>query len=211
MLIVSLAGMCLLDTIDGALMFSLYIQPAANFLPAKPSTTSDASSSTSDGDELPQSHNNHRDPVAFLYYSIVLTTLTVIVAIVIGVIQLLTLILNVTDATGKFWDGVQVAGDYYDAIGGGICGCFIIFGGLSVLVYKPWRRWMDQHHGKNAVNDEERSRDEDPNLHAGSEVAIVTETVGCVPGERTEAVGKGASAQIAVRETGEPRLESHIV
>jgi high-affinity nickel-transport protein len=212
MLIVSLAGMCLLDTIDGALMFSLYIQPAANFLPAKPSTTSDASSSTSDGDELPQSHNNHRDPVAFLYYSIVLTTLTVIVAIVIGVIQLLTLILNVTDATGKFWDGVQVAGDYYDAIGGGICGCFIIFGGLSVLVYKPWRRWMDQRHGKNAVNDEERSRDEDPNLHAGSEGAIVTETAGCVPGERTDsAVGKSASAQIAVRETGEPRLESHIV
>ncbi|KAJ6098930.1 hypothetical protein N7467_000465 [Penicillium canescens] len=205
------AGMCLLDTIDGALMFSLYIQPAANFLPAKPSTTSDASSATSDGDELPQSHNNHRDPVAFLYYSIVLTTLTVIVAIVIGVIQLLTLILNVTDATGKFWDGVQVAGDYYDAIGGGICGCFIIFGGLSVLVYKPWRRWMDQRHGKDAVNDEERYRDEDPNLHAGSEGAIVTETAGYVPGERTEAVGKGASAQIAVRETGEPILESHIV
>lgn len=203
--------MCLLDTIDGALMFSLYIQPAANFLPAKPSTTSDASSATSDGDELPQSHNNHRDPVAFLYYSIVLTTLTVIVAIVIGVIQLLTLILNVTNATGKFWDGVQVAGDYYDAIGGGICGCFIIFGGLSVLVYKPWRRWMDQRHGKNAVNDEERYGDEDSNYHAGSEGAIVTEAAGYVPGERTEAVGKDASAQIAVRETAEPSLESHVV
>lgn len=192
-------------------MFSLYIQPAANFLPAKPSTTSDASSATSDGDELPQSHNNHRDPVAFLYYSIVLTTLTVIVAIVIGVIQLLTLILNVTDATGKFWDGVQVAGDYYDAIGGGICGCFIIFGGLSVLVYKPWRRWMDQRHGKNTVNDEERYGDEDSNYHAGSEGAIVSEAAGYVPGERTEAVDKGASAQIVVRETGEPSLESHVV
>ncbi|KAJ5295362.1 hypothetical protein PENANT_c001G01769 [Penicillium antarcticum] len=201
------AGMCLLDTIDGALMFSLYIQPAANFLSAKPSTTSDTASATSDGDELPQSHNNHRDPVAFLYYSIVLTTLTVVVAIVIGVIQLLTLILNVTDATGKFWDGVQVAGDYYDAIGGGICGCFIIFGGLSVLVYKPWRRWMNQRHGKNTVTDEERYRDED----LGNCGAIVTETTGNVPGERTEAVGKGASVQVDVRETDEPRLEAHIV
>jgi high-affinity nickel-transport protein len=211
LLIISLAGMCLLDTIDGALMFSLYIQPAANFLPAKPSTPSDASSATSDGDELPQSHNNHRDPIAFLYYSIVLTTLTVIVAIVIGVIQLLTLILNVTDATGKFWDGVQVAGDYYDAIGGGICGCFIIFGGLSVLAYKPWRRWMDQRHGKNAANDEERYRDEDPDFDAGSEAAVVTETAGNVPGDRIETGGKGASAQVAVRETEEPRLEAHIV
>lgn len=27
------AGMCLIDTIDGALMYSLYVQPAANFLP----------------------------------------------------------------------------------------------------------------------------------------------------------------------------------
>jgi high-affinity nickel-transport protein len=77
-------------------------------------------SRSTDPDELPQSRKNHRDPVAFLYYSIVLTTLTVIVAIVVGVIQLLSLILNATDAKGKFWDGVQVAGDYYDAIGGGI-------------------------------------------------------------------------------------------
>jgi high-affinity nickel-transport protein len=204
------AGMCLLDTIDGALMFSLYIQPAANFLPAKPSNSSDASSTTSDGDELPQSHNNHRDPIAFLYYSIVLTTLTVIVAIVIGVIQLLTLILNVTDATGKFWDGVQVAGDYYDAIGGGICGCFIIFGGLSVLVYKPWRRWMDQRHGKKPVNDEERYQDEDPDVDADNEGAIVTETVGNVPGDKLGAARKGPSAQVSVRETDEPRLEAHI-
>jgi high-affinity nickel-transport protein len=182
--------MCLLDTIDGALMFSLYIQPAANFLPPKPTdANTDTASVTSDPDELPQSHNNHRDPVAFLYYSIVLTTLTVIVAIVIGVIQLLTLILNVTDASGKFWDGVQVAGDYYDAIGGGICGCFIIFGGLSVLVYKPWRRWMDQKHGKNVVVDVEGYRDEDD--------AGVVGTGGAY-GSTAEVVGKGVP-RVSVR------------
>lgn len=194
--------MCLLDTIDGALMFSLYVQPSANFLPPKPSNTSDAASVTSDGDELPQSHSNHRNPVAFLYYSIVLTTLTVIVAIVIGVIQLLTLILNVTDATDNFWDGVQVAGDYYDAIGGGICGCFIIFGGLSVVLHKPWRRWMDRRHGKHTVYDEGRYRDED----SGNYGAIVTGTADNVPDERTEAVDKGTLAQVDVRETDKPRL-----
>lgn len=196
--------MCLLDTIDGALMFSLYIQPAANFLPTKPDA--ETASVASDPDELPQSHNNHRDPVAFLYYSIVLTTLTVIVAIIIGVIQLLTLILNVTDAEGKFWDGVQVAGDYYDAIGGGICGCFIVFGGLSVLVYKPWRRWMDQKHGKNAVHDEERYQDEDE----GPEHGIVTQTGGQY-GSTAGVVGKGASPQVNVQESREPTLEDHII
>ncbi|KAK9856391.1 hypothetical protein MYU51_001273 [Penicillium brevicompactum] len=198
------AGMCLLDTIDGALMFSLYIQPAANFLPAKPDA--ETASVASDPDELPQSHNNHRDPVAFLYYSIVLTTLTVIVAIVIGVIQLLTLILNVTDAEGSFWDGVQVAGDYYDAIGGGICGCFIVFGGLSVLVYKPWRRWMDQKHGKNAVRDGDVYQDEDE----GPEHATVTQTGGQY-GSTAEVVGKGASPRVNVQESHEPTLEEHIV
>ncbi|CAG7940532.1 unnamed protein product [Penicillium nalgiovense] len=208
------AGMCLLDTIDGALMFSLYIQPAANFLPQKPtSTISDTSSTTTDPDELPQSQNNHRDPVAFLYYSIVLTTLTVIVAIVIGIIQLLTLILNVTDAEGKFWDGVQVAGDYYDAIGGGICGCFIVFGLLSILVYKPWRRWMDQRHGKHVANDVERYTDDDVSRgDAPGYGAIVTETGRTQhEGTVTEVVGKGASSRVAIKETGEPGLEDHIV
>lgn len=196
--------MCLLDTIDGALMFSLYIQPAANFLPSKPDA--ETASIASDPDELPQSHNNHRDPVAFLYYSIVLTTLTVIVAIVIGVIQLLTLVLNVTDAEGRFWDGVQVAGDYYDAIGGGICGCFIVFGGLSVLVYKPWRRWMDQKHGKNVVQNEEGYRDEDDTPDGG----IVTHTGGQY-GSTAGNVGKGDSTRVNVQEGREPTLEEHIV
>ena len=81
-------GMCLLDTIDGALMMSLY------------TSTSVA-----------------KDQIAILYYSIVLTVITVLVAMVIGVIQLLSLILHVAQPTGPFWRGVEVAGDHYDIIG----------------------------------------------------------------------------------------------
>ncbi|EED21924.1 nickel transport protein, putative [Talaromyces stipitatus ATCC 10500] len=153
------AGMCLLDTTDGALMLSLYIQPATNFLPATKQREAEASeteqtevtrlSAEDDIENQPTAtttiegtESNNRDPIAFLYYSIVLTTLTVMVALVIGIIQVLSLILNVTDATGKFWDGVQTASDYYDAIGGGICGCFIIVGLSSVVCYQPWRRWV---------------------------------------------------------------------
>ncbi|KAK1138320.1 hypothetical protein N8T08_002846 [Aspergillus melleus] len=153
------AGMCLLDTTDGALMLSLYIQPATNFLPPKRESASSPllEEGNPETDSQPEEveSQNHRDPIAFLYYSIVLTTLTVIVAIVIGIIQLLTLVLNVAEPTGRFWDGVQTAGDYYDAIGGGICGCFLIFGTLSVFVYKPWRRWVARRHGKTFVADEE--------------------------------------------------------
>lgn len=58
-----------------------------------------------------------KDRIAILYYSIILTAVTVIVAFVIGIIQLLSLILNVAEPTGKFWDGVAVASDHYDIIG----------------------------------------------------------------------------------------------
>lgn len=109
------AGMCLLDTTDGALMMTLY------------TSTSLA-----------------RDIIAILYYSIVLTAITVVVATCIGVIQLLTLVLNVASPTGAFWDGVSSAGDHYDIVGGAICGTFVVSGIVSVLAYKPWRRRIDR-------------------------------------------------------------------
>lgn len=119
------AGMCMIDTTDGALMMTLY------------TSTSLA-----------------RDMIAILYYSIALTAITVVVAICIGVIQLLTLILNVASPTGKFWDGVGVAGDNYEIIGGSICGAFVVFGVASVLLYKPWRRRVDKARFMNAAPEE---------------------------------------------------------
>ncbi len=56
-------GMCLLDTVDGALMMILY---------------------TSTGFA--------KDQIAILYYSIVLTVITITVAMVIGFVQMLTLV-----------------------------------------------------------------------------------------------------------------------
>ncbi|KAL2834108.1 high-affinity nickel-transport protein-domain-containing protein [Aspergillus pseudoustus] len=169
------AGMCLLDTTDGALMLALYVQPAANFLPPKRANTTSSTTTESPlidaSDPTPITPSqNHRDPVAFLYYSIVLTTLTVIVAIIIGVIQLLTLILNVAEPTGRFWDGVQTAGDYYDVIGGGICGAFLVFGTISVFAYKPWRRWIAKRHGKSVArgtDDEEDAYRDEPESPGG--------------------------------------------
>jgi high-affinity nickel-transport protein len=107
--------MCLLDTTDGALMMTLYTSTALA-----------------------------RDQIAVLYYSIVLTVITIVVAMVIGVIQLLSLVRNVAEPNRSFWDGVEVVEDWYDVIGVGICVSFVVFGGLSVLLYKPWRAYVDQ-------------------------------------------------------------------
>jgi high-affinity nickel-transport protein len=195
------AGMCLVDTTDGALMMSLYVAPmgmgggddkkdssddrdqqpdtytytdadpdivtatteplilddversavgaAANpyTRPHPAAATSPPSSSPPDR-EAPQLRPGVKDPLTFLYYSIVLTSLTVVCAIIIGILQLLSLILNVATPTGRFWDGVATAGDYYEVIGGAICGSFVVFGALSVLCYKRWRAWVERERAR---------------------------------------------------------------
>ena len=107
--------MCLLDTTDGALMMALYTSKAFS-----------------------------RDTVAILYYSIVLTGITVFVSAFIGIIQVLSLVQNVAEPEGSFWDGVSAIGDHFDIIGGSICGVFVVVGLGSIIVYKPWRRRMER-------------------------------------------------------------------
>ncbi|KAJ9136885.1 Nickel/cobalt efflux system [Pleurostoma richardsiae] len=108
------AGMCLVDTTDGALMMALYTSKAFS-----------------------------RDTIAILYYSIVLTGITIVVAAFIGIIQVLSLVQNVSDPQGPFWDGVSAIGDHYEIIGGCICGLFLIVGIVSVILYKPWKKRME--------------------------------------------------------------------
>lgn len=117
--------MCLLDTTDGALMMALYTSKAFS-----------------------------RDIVAILYYSIVLTGITVVVSAFIGIIQVLSLAQNVADPQGSFWDGVSAIGDHFDVIGGSICGLFLVVGLGSIAVYRPWRRHMDRKYSQRLIVDQ---------------------------------------------------------
>ncbi|TQV92417.1 high affinity nickel transport protein nic1 [Cordyceps javanica] len=128
------AGMCLLDTTDGALMMALYMSKAFS-----------------------------RDVVAILYYSIVLTGITVFVAAFIGIIQVLSLVQNVAEPEGSFWDGVSAIGDHFEIVGGSIVGVFVVVGLGSILVYRPWRRRMDRKQQGLAASADAGLRDvEDP-------------------------------------------------
>ncbi|KAG0130738.1 high-affinity nickel-transport protein-domain-containing protein [Tuber indicum] len=109
------AAMCLVDTTDGALMSALY-------------TTSSFA----------------HDDIAIVYYSIVLTTLTILVAVVIGVIQILSLIHHVREPTGPFWDGVKKVGERYDIVGGCIAGLFVVTGIMAYFMYTPIREIIDR-------------------------------------------------------------------
>lgn len=85
------AGMCLLDTTDGALMMSLY-----------------------------SSATLAKDQVAICYYSLCLTAITVVVAVFIGVVQFLLLsaaVIGDEEAQESFWKGVNAVGDRYDIVG----------------------------------------------------------------------------------------------
>jgi high-affinity nickel-transport protein len=69
-----------------------------------------------------------------------LTSLSIGIAVTIGVIQLLSLIYNITSPTGKFWDGVQWISDRYDIVGGVICGAFILIGISGIIIGKQVRK-----------------------------------------------------------------------
>ena len=139
--------MCLLDTTDGALMMALYTSKAFA-----------------------------RDHIAILYYSIVLTGITIVVSAFIGIVQVLTLVLNVAEPEGSFWDGVSAIGDNFEVIGGSICGLFLVVGVGSVLIYGPWRRRMDRRSPFSAPPEEaaearrEASQDEEQTLTPGQNI-----------------------------------------
>ena len=166
-------GMCLVDTIDGALMSSLYLAPMGmadvkgdnkhNEVVVREIEIEDEENRSSEQRVVVTPRV--RSPLTFLYYSIVLTALTVVVALIIGTIQLLSLLLNVavTDETAKksqFWHGVEMAGEYYDVIGGAICGSFVVVGLVSVCCYRPWRRWVDRQRAALRTGDDDHSRGE---------------------------------------------------
>ena len=118
-------GMCLLDTADGALMMALYTRAL------HPNASGGGNGAS----------GARKDEVASLYYNAVLTSTTVVVALVIGTFQTLALASAVLGdkATGGAWDGVNAVLNQWEAIGGGVCGLFVVAGVGSVLCYKPWR------------------------------------------------------------------------
>src|SRR6202035_1256212 len=103
------------DTTDGALMTLLYISPGSPGSISRPSMTR-------------------------LFHSILLTSLSIGIAVTIGVIQLLSLVYNVREPEGRFWNGVQWISDRYDIVGGVICASFVLIGVGGVVIGKLVRK-----------------------------------------------------------------------
>lgn len=79
-------------------------------------------------------------PVRKLYYNITITSISVVVALVVGGIEGLGLLGDQLQLSGPFWDAVGKLNDNFGLVGYVIVGVFIVSWLCSVVVYR-WKRF----------------------------------------------------------------------
>jgi high-affinity nickel-transport protein len=79
-------------------------------------------------------------PIRKLYYNITITCISVVVALVVGGIEVLGLLAGRFHLKGRFWDGISSLNDHFGTLGYFIVGLFAISWIVSIAVYK-WRRF----------------------------------------------------------------------
>src|SRR5208283_1662149 len=79
-------------------------------------------------------------PIRKLYYNITITSVSVVVALVVGGIEALGLLAGQFHLKGRFWDGISSLNDHFGTLGYFIVGLFALSWIVSIAVYK-WRRF----------------------------------------------------------------------
>jgi high-affinity nickel-transport protein len=79
-------------------------------------------------------------PVRRLYYNMTITTISVIVALVVGGIEGLGLLADKLQLSGPFWDVVGNLNDNFGMLGYGIIAIFALSWAVSIALYK-WKRF----------------------------------------------------------------------
>ncbi len=77
-----------------------------------------------------------RNPVGKLFYNMTVTSISVLVALVIGGIETLGLLAGHFGLTGAFWGAVSALNDNLGALGYGIVSLFVASWGGSILIYR---------------------------------------------------------------------------
>jgi high-affinity nickel-transport protein len=78
----------------------------------------------------------YRNPLRKLFYNLTITSVSVLVALVVGGIETLGLIADQLHLQGVFWDAISDLGDNFGALGYGIVALFVMSWGISFLVYR---------------------------------------------------------------------------
>ena len=74
------------------------------------------------------------NPVRKIFYNVTITTLSVVVALAIGTIQLLQVLIGLLDLKGRFFD--VIAGLDFGMLGYVIVGIFLVAWGVSAAIWK---------------------------------------------------------------------------
>ncbi len=85
-------------------------------------------------------------PVRKLYYNMTITLVSVVVALVVGGIEVLGLFAGHFHFSGMLWDTVRTLNDNFGTLGYFIIGFFVLSWILSIAFYK-WQR-LDELWGK---------------------------------------------------------------
>ena len=75
-------------------------------------------------------------PIRKLYYNLVITAVSVVVAVLIGGIEGLGLIGDQFGLSGRFWDGIGRLNDNFNGLGFAIIGVFIVAWIGSMVIYR---------------------------------------------------------------------------
>jgi nickel/cobalt transporter (NiCoT) family protein len=78
----------------------------------------------------------YRNPMRKLFYNLTITSVSVLVALVVGGIETLGLIGDQFELHGMFWDAIADLNSNFGALGYGIVGLFIVSWGVSYLIYR---------------------------------------------------------------------------
>ena len=85
----------------------------------------------------------YRNPMRKLFYNLTITSVSVLVALVVGGIETLGLIPNQFHLQGVFWNVISDLNDNFGVLGYGIVALFVVSWGVSFLVYR-FKRY-DRH------------------------------------------------------------------
>jgi len=78
----------------------------------------------------------YRNPMRKLFYNLTITSVSVLVALVVGGVETLGLIADQFHLRGLFWNAVSDLNDHFGALGYGIVALFAISWGISSLIYR---------------------------------------------------------------------------
>ena len=113
---------------------------------------------TTDGVLMSKAYNwAFVNPLRKIFYNLTTTSLSIVVALVIGTIELAQVLIGMLDLTGPLAD--FIAGLEFGALGYVIVGLFLVAWGLSVVLWKFGR--FEERYGRSALMHSH------PHAHAG--------------------------------------------